>query len=172
MLAGTQHKGIDLALELGIPAHVIVDSGHAAGKRLRDYRQFDDASDPRTALLIECGQHWARNAPEVAVQVALRFVRHFGLLDAGFVERHLDHAAKPTQQIIEVTTSVPIMTDQFSFLWPQKESLAIVQREGSVIARDGDEEIVTPYDDCVLIMPMRRPAKPGDTAVRLGRVVS
>jgi hypothetical protein len=29
---------------------------------------------------------------------------------------------------------------------------------------------VTPYDDCVLIMPTRRPRR-GETAVRLGRFV-
>jgi hypothetical protein len=41
----------------------------------------------------------------------------------------------------------------------------------TVLARDGDTEIRTPYDDCVLIMPTRRP-KRGETAVRLGRFVA
>jgi len=38
----------------------------------------------------------------------------------------------------------------------------------TLIARDGEREIRTPHDDCVLIMPTRRPRK-GETAVRLGR---
>jgi len=171
MLAGVQRKGIDLALSLGIPEYVIIDSGHAAGRRLRDYARFDDPADPRTALLVECGQHWARNAPEVARQVTLRFMRHFGLVDASFVERHLDHRPPPAQRIIEVTTSIPIRTEAFAFLWPQGDALTVVPRAGTLLARDGDAEIRTPYDECALVMPMRRAAKPGDTAVRLGRFV-
>ena len=36
---------------------------------------------------------------------------------------------------------------------------------------DGDTPVVTPFDDCVLIMPTRRTWK-GQTAVRLGRYVN
>ncbi len=56
-------------------------------------RAFDDPVDPRNALLIECGQHWERAAPEVAKQAALRFLRHFGMVDAAFLDEHLDAAA-------------------------------------------------------------------------------
>lgn len=44
----------------------------------------------------------------------------------------------------------------------------VVPTAGTVIAHDGAEEIATSHDDCVLIMPTRRP-KIGETAVRLGR---
>jgi len=74
-MAGLQKKGVELARALGSPEHVIVDGGHAAGKRLRDYAFFDDPDDPRAALLIECGQHWERAAPAVALQASLRFLR-------------------------------------------------------------------------------------------------
>ena len=47
----------------------------------------------------------------------------------------------------------------------------MVPKAGTLLARDGDVEIFTPYDDCVLIMPTRRPKK-GETAVRLGRFVN
>jgi hypothetical protein len=171
MLAGVQHKGIELALQLGIPPYIIVDSGHAAGRRLRDYGRFDDPGDPRTALLVECGQHWAKSAPEVALQVSLALLRHFGLVDAQFIDRHFEQSPKPPQRIIEVTTSVPIRNEAFAFLWPQDDALSIVPKAGTLIARDGDVEIRTPYDNCALVMPMRRAAKPGDTAVRLGRFV-
>ena len=46
----------------------------------------------------------------------------------------------------------------------------VVAKGGTLLARDGDAEVVTPYDNCVLIMPTRRPKK-GETAVRLGRFV-
>ncbi|MEO8303379.1 MAG: succinylglutamate desuccinylase/aspartoacylase family protein [Betaproteobacteria bacterium] len=168
-MAGRQHKGVVLAQALGSPEHIIVDGGHAAGKRLRDYAWFDDADDPRNALLVECGQHWEAAAPELAKQVTLKFLRHFGMVDAAFLEAHLEPMPSPAQRVIEVTDAVTIGTDRFSFAAPAS-GLKVVPKAGTLLARDGDAEIFTPYDDCVLIMPTRRPKK-GETAVRLGRFV-
>jgi predicted deacylase len=94
---------LELAQAVGVPQHIVIDKGHAAGKRLRDYGPFDDPADPRNALLIECGQHWERAAPEVAKQAALRFLRHFGLVEAALarqraerlVEVERDHSSEP-----------------------------------------------------------------------------
>jgi hypothetical protein len=36
--------------------------------------------------------------------------------------------------------------------------------------RDG-EPVVTPYPDCVLVMPSLRQLRPGVTVVRLGRLI-
>ena len=169
-MAGRQRKGVELAQALGSPEHIIVDGGHAAGKRLRDYAFFDDADDPRNALLIECGQHWEAGAPEVAKQVTLRFLRHFGMCEPAFLDAHLEPVPMPAQKVIEVTAAVTIATDEFAFAVPVG-GLAVVPKAGTLLARDGDAEINTPYDDCVLIMPTRRPKK-GETAVRLGRFVA
>jgi hypothetical protein len=49
--------------------------------------------------------------------------------------------------------------------------LMTVPRRGTLLARDGGLPVRTPYDECVLIMPTRRPRR-GETAVRLGRYVS
>ena len=54
------------------------DAGHAAGPRMRDYGGFGDPASPKTALLIECGQHWERRAAEVATDVMLRFLIALG----------------------------------------------------------------------------------------------
>ena len=169
-LAGRQQKGLELALAVGLPEHVVIDAGHAAGKRLRDYAAFDDPVDPRNALLVECGQHWERAAPEVAKQSALRFLRHFGMLDAAFLDAHLDASPLPAQRAIEITDVVTITTDDFAFALPVA-GLTVIARGGSLLARDGATDVRTPYDDAVLIMPTRRPRK-GETAVRIGRFVS
>ena len=169
-MAGRQRKGVELAQALGYPEHIIVDGGHAAGKRLRDYAFFDDADDPRSALLIECGQHWEAGAPDVAKQVTLRFLRHFGMCAPAFLDARLEPVPMPAQKVIEVTATVTIMTDAFAFAVPVG-GLSVVPKAGTLLARDGDAEINTPYDDCVLIMPTRRPKK-GETAVRLGRFVT
>jgi predicted deacylase len=166
-MAGQQRKGVLLAQAVGLPEHIIVDAGHAAGKRLRDYAFFDDSEDPRNALLIECGQHWEAAAPEVARQVTLRFLRHFGMAEPAFLDAHLEPVPMPVQKVIEVTDVVTIATDAFAFA-VAPSGLAVVPKAGTLLARDGDTDIHTPYDDCVLIMPTRRPKK-GETAVRLGR---
>jgi len=169
-LAGRQRKGVELARAVGIPQHIVIDEGHAAGKRLRDYAGFDDPSDERVALLIECGQHWERAAPHVAKQASLRFLERFGMAEAGFLDSHLDRTPPPQQQAIEVTDVVTIGSEQFSFTLPI-EGLRVVPTAGTRLAFDGNREITTPYDNCVLIMPTRRPKK-GETAVRLGRFVA
>jgi len=169
-MAGRQRKGVALAKAIGIPEHIVIDSGHAAGRRLRDYAFFDDDADPRTALLIECGQHWEQAAPAVAKQTTLRFLRHFGMADADFLDANLDHSPSPPQKVIEVTTAITIGSNDFAFAIPAR-GLAVVPKGGTLLARDGNGEVRTPYDNCVLIMPTRRPKK-GETAVRLGRFVN
>ncbi len=169
-LAGRHRKGVDLARALGMPQYIVVDAGHRAGRRLRDYGRFDDAGDSRNALLIECGQHWEHGAPIVAQQCALRFLRHFDLVERSFVDAFIDPHETPPQRVVEITDVVTIARAAFSFVLPVLGMMAIA-RGGTLLARDGEREIRTPYDDCVLIMPAQRP-KLGETAVRLGRYLA
>jgi predicted deacylase len=168
-LAGRQHKGLVLARGVGLPEHIVIDAGHQAGKRLRDYAFFDDPSNPRSALLIECGQHWERSAADVARASALRFLSHFGMLEPQRAGEASGAGSPAPQKAIEVTDVVTIGGDAFQFALPV-HGLMRVPKAGTLLARDGEVEIRTPYDDCVLIMPTRRP-KRGETAVRLGRFV-
>jgi len=169
-LAGRQHKGLVLAQGVGLPEHIVVDAGHQAGKRLRDYAFFDDPADPRAALLVECGQHWERSAADVARAATLRFLRHFGMLEPALAEEAPPASALPRQRAIEVTDVITIGSEAFEFAMPV-HGLMRIARAATLLARDGTRDIRTPYDDCVLIMPTRRPRK-GETAVRLGRFVS
>jgi hypothetical protein len=168
-LAGRQRKGWELARGVGLPQYIVIDSGHQAGRRLRDYAFFDEPADPRSALLIECGQHWERAAPLIALQTTLRFLLHFGMAALEFLAPRLDPVSPPPQRAIEVTDVVTIGTDEFAFARPLA-GLDVVTTRGTLLATDGAREIRTPYDDCVLVMPARRPRK-GETAVRLGRYV-
>jgi hypothetical protein len=165
-LAGPRDKGLALARAVGVPRDIVIDAGHAAGRRLRDYAFFDDPADPRAALLVECGQHWERAAPDVALESTLRFLAHFGMLERDDLAR-LGAARPPAQRAIIVTDVVTITTDRFAFALPV-HGLQVVPAAGTLLATDGGREVRTPHDDCVLIMPTRRP-KIGETAVRLGR---
>jgi predicted deacylase len=169
-LAGQQQKGLELAFAIGVPQHIIIDAGHKAGRRLRDYAAFDDPENPRNALLVECGQHWERSAPEVAKQASLRFLRHFGMADSAFLDAHLDALPLAAQRAIEITHVVTITTDAFRFERPV-DGLEVIAKVDTLLAHDGDNEVRTPYENSVLVMPTRRPKK-GETAVRIGRYVN
>ncbi len=168
MICGTTRKARELALSLGTPAHLVCDAGHAAGRRMRDYGAFADSASPKNALLIECGQHWERASATVAIDAMLRFLLHFGAIGQEFAARHL--APLPAaQRVVEVTQAVTVDTDAFRFAAPYV-GMELIARAGTVIGHDGAQPVVTPYDNCVLIMPSMRLRK-GETAVRLGRIV-
>ncbi|WP_430436685.1 M14 family metallopeptidase [Oceanibaculum nanhaiense] len=167
MLCGPLEKGIALARALKHPEIVVSDKGHAAGKRLRDYRFFADPADPRNALLIECGQHWEKSSESVALDNALRFLGHYGMIDRETMDSHLSTQTLPPQQVIQVTDPVTVKSDSFRFAADYK-GLEVIEKKGSLLGHDGDEPVYTPHDRCVLIMPSRRLTK-GQTAVRLGR---
>lgn len=167
-LCGMPRKGRDLAMRLGVPEWVVADAGHAAGPRMRDFGGFADPASPRAALLIECGQHWRLASVDLAIVATLRFLEQLDMVPAGFAPDR-PHVPTPPQQALEVTQAVTIVTDSFEFFgtWSGMEVLA---KAGTPIGRDGPDTVVTPYDDCVLVMPTRR-LKRGQTAVRLGRRV-
>ena len=62
-MAGRRRRASRWRMRSACREHIVVDAGHAAGRRLRDFAFFDDEDDPRSALLIECGQHWEAAAP-------------------------------------------------------------------------------------------------------------
>lgn len=171
MLAGTLDKSVALARRVGIPELIMCDAGHAAGPRMRDYGEFGDRASSKTALLIESGQHWERQAAEVATDVMLRFLIALGTLTREDAQPLAgpDFEAHPQQRIIQVTEAITITGDSFEFVQDFR-GLEILSPKGTLIGRDNGHEVRTPYDDCVLIMPSRRFAK-GQTAVRLGRYV-
>jgi len=171
MLAGVLDKSRALAKQIGIPELIMCDAGHAAGPRMRDYGGFGDPASPKTALLIEAGQHWETRAAEVATDVTLRFLIALGAVTADDVAAlgGPDFAATPRQRVIEVTEAVTISGSRFEFVEPYV-GLEVIAEKGSLIGHDDGDDVRTPYDNCVLIMPSRRLVK-GQTAVRLGRYV-
>jgi predicted deacylase len=170
MLCGPTAKGRRFARSVGYPEYVMCDAGHAAGRRLRDYGAFADEGSPKNALLVECGQHWEKKSVEVARESALRFLLSLDMVKRDFAFRFLTVTEPAPQKVIEVTAPVTIRTEGFRFAEPYR-GLEVIAEQGTVIGWDGDEEIRTPYDDCVLVMPSRR-LFPGQTAVRFGRFVA
>ncbi len=166
VLAGLTRKCRALAQRIGTPAHIVADAGHAEGRRMRDYGPFGDEAAAHTSVLVECGQHWARDSREVAIQSALRFLAAFDAVDGDWLASHLGPAPE-AQEVIEVTDAIAVQSTAFQFV-DDYQGLEVIPKAGTTIARDAGRAVTTPYDDCVLIMPTRH-IKPGQTAVRFGR---
>ena len=166
IIAGPLEKGRKFAKEFGITEMVVTDSGHKAGRRMRDYGGFSDPNNSRNALLIECGQHWEVSSSELAITAAWRFLSMLGMISEQTTTPHLRVQPPDQQQFVEVSGPYTIKTDSFSFV-EKFVGLEVIPSAGTIIGYDGDKPVKTPYDNCVLIMPSRRQL-PGDTAVRFG----
>lgn len=167
MLSGMLAKGRALAAGVGTPRICVGDRGHAEGMRMRDYGGFSEPGSPRNAVLVECGQHWARGSAEVAIDTALAFLRHTGAVAADYGADWTAGRPPPgPMQFLQVTEAVTIETEDFRFArdWTGFEHLP----RGTLIGHDGPREIRAPHDPTVLIMPSRR-LSPGKTAVRLAQ---
>ena len=169
MMAGPLDKGCEFARQLRIPEVVVMDFGHKAGRRMREYEGFSDSGSTKNALLIECGQNWDQRSADLAITASWRFLMILGLVSEENAAAHLRTEPPSEQRIIKVSGPYTIRNSDFSF----KESyvgLEEIPSAGTVIANDGEIEVKTPYDNCVLIMPSRR-QRPGDTAVRFGKYI-
>jgi Succinylglutamate desuccinylase / Aspartoacylase family len=169
MICGPLDKGIRFAFDVGIPEHIVSDTGHANGTRMRDFGGFGDASSPKNALLVECGQHWERSSERVALQTTWRFLHRLQMVDPALAEREIDPGPVAAQRLVRVTEAVIAHTPSFRFA-KSFSGMEVVPRQGDVIAWDGDLAVRAPYDNCVLVMPVPNNVKTGLTAVRLGRL--
>lgn len=170
-LTGMEQRNIDLALALGNPATIIADAGHAAGVRMRDYGRFGEAGDNGTrSLLIECGFHGAPEARGVAVDQMARVLLEAGTVDSDDIPDAWIAPAQAAQRALRVTHAVAAKSADFRFDQPWK-GLETLATAGTVIGWSEGKAVVTPYDDCVLIMPSTANLRPGVTVVRLAQAI-
>lgn len=164
ILSGPTAKGRRFACTLGTPSMVVSDQGHNSGPRLIDYRTFANPDDSRVACLIEAGPHWEPITVDTA-RIAVRALLH----GAGMAEAAPLPGPVPRQSCAEVTRVVTASTASFSFIQSFRGGDVIPDRN-TLIGHDGAQEIRTPYDNCLLVMPSLRPSR-GHTAVRLARLL-
>jgi hypothetical protein len=108
-----------------------------------------------------------KSSADIAIEAAVRFLRVSGIFKEFAPD--IGTGITTTQRFVEVTQPVTITADRFTFAQPFTGGEVLAER-GTLVGFDGDVPVVTPYNDCVLIMPTRRPWK-GMTAVRFGRFV-
>ena len=161
-------KSAAFARKMQVPQNLLIDTGHPAGLRMIERGPFRDPRAPQTAILIECGQHWERSSVDVAIDTALRFLQTTGVVESSFVKPRLRIQPTAAQTTINVTHAVVAKSLSFRFAGTVT-GLQVIAKAGDPIAYDGDEVIVAPYDNTVLVMPSMAHLKVGTTMVRLGR---
>ena len=168
MVCAKSEKSAAFSRRIGVPGDLLIDTGHPAGLRMIERGAFNDPASPKTAVLIECGQHWEKSAAEVAVDTVFRFLLATGSANASICKSHTRLPPPAVQRLIRVTEAVVAKSMDFRFPYLFK-GLEVIPKAGTVVATDGDRTWKTPYDDCVMVMPSLAHLKPGTTVLRLGR---
>lgn len=138
------------ALAIGVPAiHLVMPAGLTTGTPVIQHGRHGEADYGGVALVAECGQHFARDTSTLAVEVAMRFLAHFGLVDAD----PRWHAPAP-QRRYELLGVAVVKNEDARFTRPLIGMETFAKDE--LIAIDGAEEIRAPCDDCTVFMPARR----------------
>ena len=174
LLTGMQPRNLRLARAMAAPEHVVVDAGHKDGVRMRDYDRFglpDGQAGDSRSLLVECGFHGDPASRAVAQDQCVRFIEQSGALSADALAQQLPGwrlPDAPHQWALEVTGPVVATSSAFRFVAPYT-GLEVFEKAGTVIGDNDGVPVVTPYDDCVLVMPSVRQARAGVTVVRFAR---
>ena len=143
-------RNANAALAIGRPAvHLVMPQGLGSGTPLIQHGRHGRQDDSGVALVAECGQHFLRATSALAIEVALDFIGHFGL-----IARPLTGAHAPQQRYGLLKTCM-VTTPAFRFVRPLVgfERFAM----GELIATDGDTEIRALCDGCTVLMPTRAP---------------
>lgn len=139
-----------VAMAIGLPpVHLLMPSGLGSGTPLIQHGLHAGADAPGAAMVVECGQHFRQSAADLATEVALRFLAHFGLIDRAGATPD----AEP-QRRFELLQTHMIQFEDFRFVRPLIgfETFA----KGELIATQGPDEIRAPCDDCTVFMPAQR----------------
>lgn len=143
-------RNAGVASALAAPAvHLVMPQGLGSGTPVIQHGRHGLAdSNAGAALVAECGQHFKQSSADLAVQVTLDFLGHFGLIER-------DVSARVAPRRFELLRTHVVSHPDFRFTRPVVgfETFA----EGELIAMDGDEPIHAPCDDCTLFMPTREP---------------
>ena len=129
--------------------HLVMPQGLGSGMPVIQHGLHGQAnSTAGAALVAECGQHFKQSSADLAIEVTLDFLGHFGLID-----RPLRAPVVPRR--FELLRTHVVAHADFRFTRPVIGFETFAQ--GELIAMDGDEPIHAPCDDCTLFMPTREP---------------
>jgi predicted deacylase len=148
------------------PTHIVSPGGRHQGGLLIEFGAFGDPAKSNTAIVVECGHHFARSSGDIAIDTMLRFLDHYGLLDKEFAASHRRPPVSEAGDFYEISDVFVCRNSNASFVRPLEgfEEFAA----GELIGSDGEREIRAPYDRCAVIMPKAQ-LVPGREMVTLAR---
>lgn len=128
--------------------HLQMPQGLGSGTPLVQHGAHGREDHHGVALVAECGPHFRRATGELAIEVTLDFLAHFGLIDR-------EPAPRAAQQRFELLQTHVVRDPGFAFVRP----LVGFERfdEGELIATNGADEIRAPCNRCTVLMPTRQP---------------
>lgn len=167
IVTGETEKAARLGVAIGVPPLVVSDSGHAGGRRLIDFVHFADPATSPAAVLIEAGPHWEPETIALMEHAMSRLLRHAG--QAMPDQQCGEDGDLPVPRRARVTRTVTARSQAFALVREFRGG-DVIARRNTLIAMDGEEEIRTPHDDCLLVMPTPIVHR-GHTAVRLAQFI-
>lgn len=158
-------RNAEAALAIGRPSvHLVMPDGLGSGTPVIQHGRhgLPDAG-AGVAMVAECGQHFRQATSDLAVQVTLDFLGHFGL-----IEREPPVGRTQPQRRYRLLRTYVVKTPEFRFARPVVgfETFAA----GELIATDGAEEIRAP-EDITILMPTREPIV-GREGVYIARAIA
>ncbi|ROZ61799.1 succinylglutamate desuccinylase/aspartoacylase family protein [Ramlibacter sp. WS9] len=154
-------RNAQAALAMGIPEiHLVMPDGLTTGTPVIQHGRHGRPDGSGVALVVECGQHFLQASADLATEVSLRFLAHFGLIE------HDGAASAGPQRRFELLSTAVVKTEGLHFARPLVglETFS----KGELIATDGPDEIRALCDECTVFMPTRKPIV-GREAVYLTR---
>jgi predicted deacylase len=137
------------ARTIGQPAvHLVMPQGLGSGTPLIQHGRHGDADHHGVALVAECGQHFRQATGDLAVEVTLDFLAHFGLVERA-------QPMRPPAQRFELLQTWVVQDAGFRFTRPLVGFETF--DEGALIATDGERELRAPCPRCTVLMPTREP---------------
>jgi predicted deacylase len=162
-----------LADALGYPGRqLFLPELRHEGYHLIDYNPFRQDDAGAVALIVECGQHFARSSVDNAWQTAVRMLQVCGVVDlAVAADLHAATVAPANASIerFEIVQPVIAESDHLEMLGSYAGFDAYPL--GACAAMDGQKSILAPFDDAIVIAPRPAPAK-GQQAFAWGRRVA
>jgi predicted deacylase len=157
-------RNASVALAIGRPAvHLVMPRGLGSGVPIIEHGRHGQASSGAGAAMVaECGQHFRRATGELAVEVTLDVLAHFGL-----IAPRAPAAPPAAQRRYALIETLLVRTPEFRFVRPLVGFETF--EAGDLIATDGPHEIRAP-EHCAVLMPARAPIV-GREAVYLARPI-
>jgi predicted deacylase len=141
-------RNAQAAAAIGRPrTHLVMPRGLGSGTPVIQHGAHGQADHHGVAMVAECGQHFKQASADLAIEVALDFLAHFGLLPGRTL-------SPPPQRRFQLLQTWVVKTPEFRFVRPLIgfETFA----DGELIATDGDDEIRALCPDCTVLMPARK----------------